>query len=66
MPNISNKYTVDVDLTRNDDDLCDGLPWDVLVRFAHIKWLLQYERRVKKLEELNALIARTGLIKPFH
>ena len=48
------KYPLEIDLSVTDDALCDGLPREVLVRFAGVDWQAQFERlqhRIKSLAE---------------
>ena len=50
---MTDRYTVVIDLSKDDDDLCDGLPADVITRLANLDWRAQFMRRVGKIEALS-------------
>lgn len=56
----------DPDVALSDDDLCDSLGWDVLLRLSTVNWSAQLKRRAAKGKELLGQIENLGLTKSRH
>lgn len=54
------------EIALSDDDLCDTIGFDTLVRLGRINYVEQVRRRQAKMREILDVIEEQGYAKPRH